>query len=103
MWEAACRRLLSDEHFSMDGTLVEAQASIKNFRRRDDQEGSRDDDSGNPWLSFRRERLRNETHRSGTDPEARSMGKGQGQAAIHGPRAHEDRGMPQVVKAFKPA
>ena len=48
VWEAARRGLLSDEHFSVDGTLIEAQASIKSFRRRDDQEGPPDDDSGNP-------------------------------------------------------
>ena len=40
VWEAARRGLLSDERFSVDGTLIEAQASIKNFRRRDDQEGT---------------------------------------------------------------
>ena len=60
----------------MDGTLIEAQANIKSFRRRDDQEGSPDDDPGNPWVDFRGERFRNKTHRSGTDPEARLMRKG---------------------------
>ena len=49
VWEAACRGLLSDERFSVDGTLIEAQASIKSFRRREDQEGPLDDDPGNPW------------------------------------------------------
>ena len=73
--------MLSDEHFSVDGTLIEAQANIKSFRRRDDQEGSPDDDPGNPWVDFRGERLRNETHRSGTDPEARLMRKGKGREA----------------------
>ena len=73
--------LLSDEHFSVDGTLIEAQANIKSVRRRDDQKGPPDDDPGNPWVDFRGERSRNETHRSGTDPEARLMRKGKGREA----------------------
>ena len=80
VWEAARRGLLSDERFSVDGTLIEAQASIKSFRRREDREGPPDDDSGNPSVDFRGERLRNETHRS-TDPEARLMRKGKGKEA----------------------
>ena len=78
VWEAARRGLLSDERFSVDGTLIEAQASIKSFRRREDQERPPDDDSGNPSVDFRGERLRNETHGSRTDPEARLMRKGKG-------------------------
>ena len=39
VWEADRRGLLSDEHFSVDGTLIEAVASIKSFRRREDHEG----------------------------------------------------------------
>ena len=81
VWEAARRGLLSDERFSVDGTLIEAQESIKSFRRREDQEGPPDDDSGNPSVDFRGERLRNETHRSRTDPEARLMRKGKGKEA----------------------
>ena len=94
VWEAARRGLLSDERFSVDGTLIEAQASIKSFRRREDQEGPPDDDSGNPSVDFRGERLRNETHRSGTDPEARLMRKGKGREArlaFHRPRPHGER------------
>ena len=62
----------------MDGTLIEAVAGIKSFRRREDQEGPLDDDPGNPWVDFRGERLKNETHRSRTDPVARLMRKGKG-------------------------
>ena len=51
VWEADRRGLLSDEHFSVDGTLIEAVASIKSFRRRDEEEPPLDDDPGN---SFRR-------------------------------------------------
>ena len=54
---------------------------IKSFRRRDDQEGPPVDDSGNPSVDFRGERLRNETHGSRTDPEARLMRKGKGKEA----------------------
>ena len=60
--------LLSDEHFSVDGTLIEAVASIKSFRRLEDQEGPPDDDPGNPWVDFRGERLKNETHETGRTP-----------------------------------
>ena len=73
VWEADRRGLLSDEHFSVDGTLIEAVASIKTFRRRVDPEGPPDDDPGNPWVDFLGERLKNETHESRTDPEARLM------------------------------
>ena len=81
VWEADRRGLLSDDYFSVDGPLIEAQASIKSFRRREDQEGPPDDDPGNPSVDFREERLRNETHRSGTDTEARLMRKGKGREA----------------------
>ena len=81
VWEADRRGLLSDEHFSVDGTLIEAVASIKSFRRREDQEPPPDDDPGNPWVDFRGERLKNETHESRTDPEARLMRKGKGREA----------------------
>ena len=65
----------------MDGTLIEAVASIKSFRRREDHEGPSDDDPGNPWVDFRGERLKNETHESRTDPEAKLMRKGKGREA----------------------
>ncbi|MCZ6456101.1 MAG: IS5 family transposase [Actinobacteria bacterium] len=71
--------LLSSEHFTVDGTLIEAWASQKSFRRKDGGDGGgSDDDSGNPTVDFRGERRRNETHASTTDPEARlSRKKGQ--------------------------
>ena len=49
--EADRRGLLSDEHFSVDGTLIEAVARIKSFRRRDEGEPPPDDDPGNPWVA----------------------------------------------------
>ena len=81
VWEADRRGLLSDEHFSVDGTLIEAVASIKSFLRRDEEEPPPGDDPGNPWVDFRGERLKNETHESRTDPEARLMRKGEGREA----------------------
>jgi transposase len=63
--------LLSSEHFSVDGTLIEAWASQKSFQRKDGKGNGGDDDPGNPTVNFRGERRSNETHASTTDPEAR--------------------------------
>jgi transposase len=70
------RGLLSDEHFSVDGTLLEAWASHKSFRRKDGSSPPSDGDSGNPTVDFRKEKRKNATHRSVTDPEARLARKG---------------------------
>ena len=79
--EADRQGLLSAEHFSVDGTLIEAAASIKSFRRRDEGQQTPDDDPGNPSVDFRGERRSNETHQSRTDPEAQLMRKGKGKEA----------------------
>lgn len=79
--EAEGQGLLSDEHFSVDGTLIDAAASIKSFRRRDEEAQSPDDDPGNLSVDFRGERRSNETHQSRTDPESRLMRKGKGKEA----------------------
>ena len=63
--------LLSSEHFSVDGTLIEAWASQKSFRRKDRPDDGSDDDAGNPTVNFRGERRSNQTHESTTDPDAR--------------------------------
>ena len=63
--------LLSSEHFTVDGTRIEAWASQKSFRRKDDAGGSSDDDPGNPTVNFRGQRRSNDTHGSSTDPDAR--------------------------------
>ena len=63
--------LLSKEHFSVDGTLIEAWASQKSFQRRDRPRDEGGDDPGNPTVNFRGERRSNESHVSTTDPEAR--------------------------------
>ena len=73
--------LLSDEHFTVDGTLVEAWASLKSFKRKDGGPGEPPDDPNNPTVNFRGERRTNATHRSTTDPEARLARKGPGKEA----------------------
>ena len=76
------KRLLSSDHFSVDGTLIEAWASMKSFRPRDD---SGDDPSAgggrNAEADFHGERRSNETHASTTDPDARLYKKGPGKEA----------------------
>lgn len=74
--------LLSDEHFTVDGTLIEAAASLKSFTRKDgDPPETTDDDPGNPSMDFHGERRRNATHQSSTDPEAKLFKKGKGKEA----------------------
>ena len=65
----------------MDGTLIEAAASLKSFRSKEGPPPPVDDDPGNPSVDFRGERRRNKTHASTTDPEARLLRKGQGKEA----------------------
>jgi hypothetical protein len=71
---------LSKEHFTVDGTLVEAWASLKSFQRKDAVPAP-PDDPGNPTANFHSERRRNATHASTTDPDARLARKGHGQEA----------------------
>jgi len=68
--------LMSREHFSVDGTLIEAWASIKSFRPNNDDSGD-----SNGWGDFRGQKRSNQTHHSKTDPEARLMRKGRGREA----------------------
>jgi hypothetical protein len=79
--EARGQHLLSNEHFSVDGTLIEAWASLKSFQRKDATPGPPPDDPGNPTVDFHGERRSNETHASTTDPDARLARKGKGQEA----------------------
>lgn len=73
--------LLSDEHFTVDGTLIEAWASLKSFTPKTAPEPPAPDDPGNPTVDFHGERRTNATHQSTTDPEARLMRKGRGKEA----------------------
>lgn len=75
--EAKSERLLSSEHFSVDGTLIESWASLKSFRPKD---GPPSGDS-NGWSDFQGTKRRNDTHESKTDPEAKLFRKGNGQEA----------------------
>jgi len=79
--EAKRRRLLSADHFSVDGTLLEAWASQKSYRPRDEDDPPAAGAGRNPEVDFHGERRRRETHRSSTDPEALLYRKGRGQAA----------------------
>jgi transposase len=73
---------LSDEHFTVDGTLIEAWAGQKSFKRKGSAPpASPPDDPGNPSIDFRGERRTNATHASTTDPEARLYKKATGQEA----------------------
>lgn len=70
--------LLSDEHFSVDGTLIEAWASHKSFQRKDRPAGPPSEDPGNPTVDFHGEKRSNDTHQSTTDPDARLARKSGG-------------------------
>ena len=80
--EADRHGLLSDEHFTVDGTLIEAAASLKSFKSKEgDPPRTTDADPGNPSVDFHGERRGNATHQSTTDPEARLLRKGKGKEA----------------------
>jgi transposase len=80
--QAKAHRLLSDEHFTVDGTLIEAWAGQKSFKlKREAAPVPPTDDPGNPSVDFRGERRTNATHASTTDPEARLYKKAAGQEA----------------------
>lgn len=76
--QAEAAGLTSDEHFSVDGTLIEAWASQKSFQRKERREATPPDDPGNPTVNFHGEERRNDTHESKTDPEARLARKSSG-------------------------
>ncbi len=85
------RGLLSDEHFTVDGSLIEAWASLKSFRPKDEDPSDRptmDNDKGNPDINFRGESRKNDTHCSTTDPEALLTRKGNGKEAKLSYNAH---------------
>jgi transposase len=80
--QAHSQSLISGEHFSVDGTLIEAWASLKSFQRKDDAGPQPPvDDAGNPTVNFRGEKRRNDTHESKTDADSRLARKGNGQEA----------------------
>jgi transposase len=80
--EASKRGLLSNEHFTVDGTLIESWASLKSFKENGSPDKNNDDgDPGNPSVDFHGEKRSNKTHESTTDNEARLYRKGKGKEA----------------------
>jgi transposase len=78
--QAREKNLTSDEHFTVDGTLIEAWASLKSFQRQD-QKNEPPEDPGNPTVDFHGEERSNQTHQSTTDPDALLARKGSGKEA----------------------
>ncbi len=79
--QAGARGLTSDEHFTVDGTLLEAWASVKSFQPKGEKKTPPPDDPGNPTVNFHGEKRSNETHESTTDPESQLARKGAGKEA----------------------
>src|SRR5438045_4808331 len=103
--QAEQRGLLSDEHFTVDGTLIDAWASLKSFKRKD-APPTAPDDPGNPTVNFHGERRSNATHASTTDPEARLFRKGDSHEAklyYHGHVVMENRHGLAVNGSLTPA
>jgi transposase len=78
--QARGTRLMSDEHFTVDGTLLDAWAGLKSFRRTGERPDP-PDDPGNPTVNFHGERRSNATHTSRTDPDSRLARKSNGHEA----------------------
>lgn len=83
---ASQKGFVSNEHFSVDGTLIEAWASLKSFQKKEadsdnDNPPTDDGSGGNPSVNFHGEKRTNETHESKTDPEAKLYTKSKGQTA----------------------
>ena len=79
--EAKRLNLMSDEHFTVDGTLLEACASLKSFQKVDGGGKRPADDPGNPTVDFHGESRSNQTHASTTDADALLARKGTGKEA----------------------
>lgn len=79
--EAQALDLVSNDHFTVDGTLLEACASLKSFKKVDGGPEPPPDDPGNPTVDFHGEKRSNETHQSTTDPDALLARKGKGKEA----------------------
>jgi len=79
--QAAAKKLLSRDHFTVDGTLLEASASLKSFRAKDRPSDDPPDDDHNQGVDFHGEKRSNSTHESTTDPDSRLFRKGKNQEA----------------------
>lgn len=94
---------VSNDHFSVDGTLIEAWASLKSFRPKGTDSGP---GGGNAWMDFKGEKRTNDTHESTTDPEAKLVRKGPGKEArlcFAGHATMENRNGLCVLFGVKPA
>jgi transposase len=78
--QAGAKGLTSDEHFTVDGTLLEAWASVKSFQPKE-KKTPPPEDPGNPTVDFHGEKRSNDTHESKTDPESQLARKGPGKEA----------------------
>jgi transposase len=79
--QAYSLELMSDEHFTVDGTLLEACAGLKSFKKVDREQGPPADDPGNATVNFHGEKRSNDTHQSTTDPDSMLARKGSGKEA----------------------
>ena len=79
--QARAGHLLSDEHFTVDGTLIEAWAGQKSFKRKDEPPTPPQDGTRNPTVDFKKEKRSNATHQSTTDPDCRQFKKSKGAGA----------------------
>jgi transposase len=104
--QARALNLMSDDHFTVDGTLLEACASLKSFKKKEGGEEAPADDPGNPTVDFHGEKRSNQTHESTTDPEAKLARKGAGKEAKLSYSGHvlmENRNGLVAEAAVKPA
>ena len=86
--QARKAKLMSADHFTVDGTLIESWASLKSFKKKGDDDKTPPDDPGNPTVDFHGEKRSNDTHESTTDPDARLARKGRGKEAKLSYSAH---------------
>jgi transposase len=86
--QARAAHLISPEHFTVDGTLIEAWASLKSFKKKGADDTTPPDDPGNPSVDFHGEKRCNETHESTTDPDAKLARKSNGTTAKLSYSAH---------------
>lgn len=91
--QAVLEDLVSEDHFSVDGTLIQSFASMKSLRpmgsdHQKVSDGADDDDPGNPTVDYRGQKRTNRTHRSIVDPQARLARKGKGKPALLSHSAH---------------
>lgn len=88
--QATTAGLVSEEHFSVDGTLIQAWASFKSLKAKDGSDDDRPppEDPGNPAIDFKGEKRSNATHQSSTDPDARIYKKSKGSQCYMGFLGH---------------